>query len=49
MLSVALAICGGGQYRQQFRVIEKKQVSYAINASGIPILVIKKWKNELKR
>ena len=32
----------GKQFHQQHRVIDKKLCSYAVNASGIPILTIKK-------
>lgn len=39
----------GTQYRQQHRVIDKFQSCYAINASAVRILVIRKCKKDVFR
>jgi len=42
-------ITWGTQYRQQHRVIDKAQSCYAINASAVRILVIRKCKKNVFR
>lgn len=37
----------GTQYRQQHRVIDKSLSCYAINASAVRILVIRRWKKSV--
>ena len=34
----------GKQFKQQFRVIDKKQINYALNTASYNGLVIKKWR-----
>ena len=36
----------GKQFRNQYRVLDKKLVSYAINASAFNGLYVKKWKSK---
>lgn len=38
---------GDKQFRQQFRVIDKTRCAYAMNASQISVLVVKKWKKDV--
>ena len=40
------ATWGGRQFKQQFRVIDAKQVSYALNTVGFNGLVVRKWKSK---
>ena len=36
----------GKQFKQQSRVLDRKHVSYAVNAAGFNGLYVKKWKRE---
>ena len=35
---------GDKQFRQQYRVIDRKKINYALNAASFNGLVIKKWR-----
>ena len=37
--------CGwGGQFKQQYRVLDRKKVAYAVNAGVVIALVVRKWR-----